>query len=199
MILQICGTADGQLDEVSTRTSDIKPLIHDQLAHDTGKWFPDENRILFTGREPGHGRRAYVQELAGGKPRAITPEGVTYNRISPDGARLAVAMAADFRTLIYPVTDGEPKPVPGLQPGEIPVGWSPDSRFLYCYRLGDVPLNIFKVELTNGRRTPWKQLVPPDPVGITYVSSILLSSDLKSYAYSIDRRLDVLYLLVGLN
>jgi hypothetical protein len=40
--------------------------------------------------------------------------------------------------------------------------------------------------------------MPPDPVGITFVTTIFISSDLKSYVYSIDQRLDVLYLVDGL-
>jgi hypothetical protein len=40
--------------------------------------------------------------------------------------------------------------------------------------------------------------MPPNPVGITFVTWIFMSSDLKSYVYSIDRRLDVHYLVDGL-
>jgi len=195
----ICGTPDGQLNEVPTKTYEVKPLIHDQLIHTTPHWFPDEKRILFIGQEAGHGQRAYVQDVAAGQPRAVTPEGATsYYRLSPDGTQLAMAMGADLRTVVYPVTGGEPKPVPGLQPEEVPVAWSQDDHFLYCYRLGEVPADVVRVEIATGARTVWKKLMPPNPVGITFVTSIFMSSDLKSYVYSIDRRLDVLYLVDGL-
>jgi dipeptidyl aminopeptidase/acylaminoacyl peptidase len=196
----ICATPDGQLNEVATKTSDIKPITHDQLVHSFPHWLPDESRIVFIGQQAGHGQRAYVQDLAGGEPRAITPEGVsTYYRLSPDGTQLAVATGADYRTVVYPVAGGDPRPVPGLEPGEIPIAWSPDNRSLYCYRLGNVPADLFRVETANGHRSPWKSLVPRDPVGITFVSSIVMSSDLKSYVYSVNRRLDVLYLVEGLH
>jgi hypothetical protein len=107
-------------------------------------------------------------------------------------------MGADYKTVVYPIDGGNPRPVPGLQPGEVPVAWSLDNRFLYCYRLGDLPVNIFRVELASGHRSPWKQVSPPDPIGITFLSGIYFSADLKSYVYSVQRRLDVLYVVEGL-
>ena len=195
----ICATPEFQLNEVPTGTGEIKSLTHDQLIHISAQWFPDEKRVLFIGQEPGRSPRAYVQDLATGQPRAITPEGVAgAYRLSPDGTQLAVAMGTDYRTFIYPVNGGEPRPVPGLDPGEVPIAWTPDNRFLYCVRLGDMPAEISRVEVASGRRASWKKLNPPDPVAITYLGSVYMSSDGKSYAYSINRRLDVLYLVEGL-
>jgi Tol biopolymer transport system component len=72
----IC-TPEGQLNEVPTGTGEIKRLTHDNLIHSQiVHWFPDEKRILFTAQEPGHGVR-YVQDLANGQPRSITPEGAS--------------------------------------------------------------------------------------------------------------------------
>jgi len=196
----ICVSPEGQVNEVPAKTGEIKPLIHDQLIHNGARWFPDEKRILFIGGEPAHGPHAYVQDLPSGQPRAITPEGASvFYGISPDGRLLAIAMGADYRTMIYPVGGGDPRPVAGLQPGEVPVAWSPDGRFLYCHRVGDVPTEVFEVEVATGRRATWKKLTPPDPVGITFLSQIFLSSDLKSYVYSFNRRLHVLYLVEGLH
>src|SRR5262249_17079159 len=41
-----------------------------------GNWFPDGQRILVSGNERGHGSRLFVVDVAGGAPRAISPEGV---------------------------------------------------------------------------------------------------------------------------
>ena len=195
----ICQTPDGQLVQVPTRTGEIKPLTHDRILHSWSQWFPDETRVLFLGQEPGRGQRAYVQDITGGQPRAITPEGASfYYRLSHDGTQLAVAMGADYKTVVYPVAGGEPRPVSGLKPGEVPVAWSVDGRSLYCYRLGDLPIDVFRVDLAAGSRSPWKQLAPPNPVGITFVALISITPDLKSYVYHFSRRLDVLYLVEGL-
>ena len=195
----ICIDPDGQLIEVPTKTGDVKQLTHDRLLHGIAYWTPDEKQIVFLGQEPGHDQRAYIHDLATGQARAITPEGTnSVGKLSPDGTQLAVSIGGDHKTIVYPINGGEPKPVPGLEPAEIPVGWSPDSRFLYCYRLGDVPVNIFRIDVTSGLRTSWRQLAPPDPTGISSLLNISLSSDAKSYVYSYQRRLDALYLVEGL-
>ena len=196
----ICTTAEGQLNEVPTGTGEVKPLTHDNLIHGAAvHWFPDEKRILFSAQEPGHGVRYYVQDLATGQPRAVTPEGASLSfSLSPDASKLAVAMGNDYRTFIYPIDSGDPRPVPGLEPGEVPVAWTPDSRFLYCIQLGDMRGQIFQVDVASGRRLPWKKLNPPDPVGLTFIGQMFISANGDSYVYSINRRLDVLYLVEGL-
>jgi Tol biopolymer transport system component len=195
----VCSTPDGQLTEVPIKTGETRVLTHDKLQHGGPEWFSDEKRILFPGQEPGSGQRLYVQDTTGGEARAITPEGAGIFRLSPDETRVAVAMGTDSRIAIYPVSGtGNPQTIPGLEADEVPAAWSSDSRFLYCYRLGRVPASIFRVEVATGRRTEWKKLVPPDPIGVTLVAGILFSADMKSYAYSINRRLDNLYLVEGL-
>ena len=49
---------------------------HGIKAFSWAGWFPDGKRILFAGFEEGKGQRMYVQDLSGGAPRPITPEGV---------------------------------------------------------------------------------------------------------------------------
>lgn len=64
--------------------------------------------------------------------------------------------------------------------------------------MGDVPMHVFRVELSTGRSTPWKGLMLPDPLGITYMQDLRFSSNMKSYDYDVQRKLDVLYLVDGL-
>jgi Tol biopolymer transport system component len=47
-------------------------------------WLPNGKSIVFIGKEKGHALRTYVQDLAGGPPRPITPEGITGHLVSPD-------------------------------------------------------------------------------------------------------------------
>ena len=197
----ICTNPDGQLNEVPTGTGEVKPLTHDNLIHSNAvHWFPDEKRILFAAQEPGHGVRYYLQDLATGQVRPVTPEGASLSHsLSPNATQLAVAMGNDYRTFIYPTERGDPRPVPGLEPGEVPIAWTPDSHFLYCIRLGDMRGQIFQVDVANGRRIPWKRLNPPDPVGLTFIGQMFVSANADSYVYSINRRLDVLYLIEGLH
>ena len=69
-------------------------ITSDSLSHGWAGWFPDGKKLVFVGAEPGHANRSWRQDLDGGKPVAITPEGVTGIRISPDGRTLAAVDTA---------------------------------------------------------------------------------------------------------
>src|SRR5207244_3948662 len=57
----ICVSPESQLNEVPTKSGEIKPLTHDHLIRFGAQWFPDEKRVLFLGQEDlSHGPRAYV-------------------------------------------------------------------------------------------------------------------------------------------
>src|SRR6185369_5482447 len=106
-------------------------------------WFPDGRRILISGHEPGRGSRIFVQDVAGGKPRAITPERVSFlfHPISPDG-RSIVATGTDGRLAIYPAEPASPRPLPGLDPGDIFLRWTPDGSSVFVYRPSSPPLRV---------------------------------------------------------
>jgi hypothetical protein len=57
-------------------------------------------------------------------------------------------------------------PVKGLEPREEPIQWSADGRALYVRGVGDFETKIYRVEIASGRRRIWKQIVPPNPVGL---------------------------------
>jgi serine/threonine protein kinase/Tol biopolymer transport system component len=189
-----------QIVMLPTGAGEPRPFTHDQINHQRAFFFPDGKRVLFAGNEPGRGARLYVQDLAGGKPQAITPEGIRLSRskpISPDGSSV-IARGADGRVYLYPVSPGEPRPVPGLEPGEIPAQWSPDGKSLYVYRRGEVPARVFRVDVATGKRELWKELQPGDATGLEEVANVWLTPDGKSYVYNHIRTLSDLYLAEGL-
>jgi hypothetical protein len=172
--------------------------VRDYLAAD---WLPDGKRILFAGIEPGQGVRCYLQDIAGGPPRPLAPEGVTIrlgqHSISPDGAWFA-AMNSQGQVSLYPVEGGEPRPIPGLQLGDAPLRWSADESALFVLRKTGLPARIFRVEVTTGRSELWKDILPSDPAGITELYSLQLAADETSYYYSYIRTFSDLYLIDGL-
>jgi serine/threonine protein kinase len=172
--------------------------VRDYLAAD---WLPDGKRILFAGVEPGHGARCYLQDIVGGPPRPVAPEGVTIrlgqHSISPDGAGFA-AMNSQGQVSLYPVEGGEPRPLLGLKPGDAPLRWSADERALFVLRKTGLPAKIFRVEVTTGRSELWKDILPSDPAGIIELYSLQLAADETSYYYSYIRTLSDLYLIEGL-
>ena len=46
------------------------------MHYERVEWFPDGQRILFTGNEPNHSPRTFIQDLTGGKPTPVTPEAI---------------------------------------------------------------------------------------------------------------------------
>ena len=59
----------------------------------SAQWFRDGKSVLICGNEPGKGTRFYVQEIAGGVARPVTPEGTRDGWLSADG-KLVLARAA---------------------------------------------------------------------------------------------------------
>ena len=162
-------------------------------------WLPDGRRMLISGSEPGRGVRLWVQAVEETKPRAISPEGyrMLWAGISPDG-RFTVVTGPDQRYYLYPVAGGEPTAITGLVAGDIPCSWSADGRTLLVRRRGEVPARIMSFDIESGKKELWKELLPPDPAGVTTVSPVIVTSDRKSYAYSYQRSLADLYVVDGL-
>ena len=144
---------------------------------------------------------SYVQDLAGGPPRAITPEGVTAyfaRMVSPDGAH-AFAIAPDGTITIYPTDDGEPRVVPGTSADDLPIGWAEGGEHLFVQHGTGRPARVERVRVSDGERETWLELSPPDPAGVTVIGPIRLSLDGRAYAYSYRRVLDELYMVEGVS
>jgi hypothetical protein len=63
---------------------------------------------------------------------------------------------------------------------------------------GQVPTQVFRIDLGTGQRSLWKSVEPADAAGIDTIGRVLLSADTKSYVYSYVRTLSNLYLVEGL-
>src|SRR5438552_7432919 len=111
---------------------------------------------LFTGSEAGSGNRIYVQEVVGGDPRPISPEGYrTLSRsIAMDDRSLIVA-APDGALMRMRVAGGLTTLVPGTQPGDVLLGWASDGKRIFVYHGAELLPRIFTVDLTNGERRLW--------------------------------------------
>lgn len=164
-----------------------------------GAWLPDGKRIVFTAIEAGQRARAYVQDVETGSMRPITPAGVDMpeKAASPDGKSVLVSL--DKKWFLHPIDGGTPRPFSLLGAGDRPRQWSADGRFLYVVHGGSVPpVAIERVDVTTGRREPWKTLAPSDPVGIELLDTVVISPDGRGYCYSYARRQHELYVVEGL-
>ncbi len=198
-VIVVTPIAPGQLRLLPTGAGETQSLTTDNINHQWARWFPDGKRLVFSGNEPGRGVRFYSQDIAGGKPKAISPEGVDAQNfaISPDGQMIA-GIGPDQKGYLYPAAGGEPRPVSGMEPGDMPINWSQDARSLYLCRTGEVPAKVYRLELATGKKSVWKQIAPLDPTGVSTIGPILMTPDGKTYVYGFHRTLGDLYLVEGL-
>jgi Tol biopolymer transport system component len=188
-----------QLRLLTTGAGEARELTKDNINHSWAHWFPDGKRILFAGNEPGKGVRLYVYDPTSGKNLPITPEGVsgTAFLISPDSEMVA-GIGPDQKGYLYPVAGGEPRVIPGLNPGELPLTFSTDGGSLYIYQPGELPARVDRLDVRTGQRTLWKQLMPSDPAGVETIGPILMTADAKTCVFGYHRMLADLYLVEGL-
>ena len=193
------GDKETDLFLLPTGPGEPRPLRGHDIIHSAATFFPDGKRVLLAGTEPNHGLRLYVQDTEADKVEAVTPEGTNgfSFALSPDGHSIA-AVGPDDKAYLFPVPSGDPVPIKGLQPGEVPVAWTADGRSLYVYRGGELPAKVYRLELATGNRVLWKELMPPDPAGVEFVGPVLPTPDGKSYVYGYRRLLSDLYLVEGL-
>jgi Tol biopolymer transport system component/predicted Ser/Thr protein kinase len=197
--LAVTDLQSGEFTLLPTGAGEPQVLPKNGINCQAATWFPDGKRLLISGNEPGHGTRLYVQDIAGGKPKAITPEGVSFifPTLSPDGKTVA-ATGPDRRIALYPIDPGEPQPMPGIEADDVPVRWTHDGSALFVYRPSAPPLRVDRIDVRTGRRTLWKELRPPDPSGVDQVGPIVIAPDESSYVFSYRRAIDELYLATGL-
>jgi Tol biopolymer transport system component len=164
-------------------------------------FFPDGKRILLSGTEHGHAMRNYIQDIDGGKPQPMTPEGVASvwktRPISPDGKSI-IALDPDGKLYIYPAGGGERRLLPGVEPGEIPLRWGADGTSIFVTQPGEIPARVFRVDMATKSRKLVAELSVPDRTGLTGIRYIQMTADGKAYAYTFSRFLTELYIIEGL-
>jgi Tol biopolymer transport system component len=190
-----------------TGAGETKVLEGDGHHFEEAAFFPDGKRILLLARDPGHGDRSYVQGLPTGNARALAPEGVSCNVVSPDGKEVA-CIGPQGEGVTYSVEGGASRPIPGFRTGEEgPIVWSSDGRFLFVgpvgiggpfKRTGDA-LRVFRLDLTTGKRELWREFRAQDRATLLFpLYYFAMTPDGRSYAYSSFNAPTDLYLVTGL-
>ena len=163
-------------------------------------WMPDGKSLLVAASETGKGARLFLQDVEGGKARAITKEGIETAfpgfAISPDGRKVA-AIGPDHRGILITIGSDEGRPIVGIGDQEFPIRFSDDGRFLYAWKR-DLPAPVYRVDIETGRRELWKALMPVDPAGVERISNVVVTPDGKFYAYTYARQLADLFIVEGL-
>lgn len=73
--------------------------------------------------------------------------------------------------------------------------WSADGRSFFLFREGELPTTIWRLDLSDGRRTQIAALAPADRTGVRRLSTVLTTADGRSFVYTYAQTLSDLYLL----
>ena len=196
--LSVIPSSPEQLVMLPTGVGSEKVLPPGPIIHYFGaRWFPDGQHILVVGRAAGHGYRCYVQNVSGGEPKPITPEGIVGGLVSPDGKEV-LANDAQRKFWLYPVAGGKPQPVPGIGSKDVPVQWSADGQSLFVAQDGALSAKVYRFDLATGKGQFWKELAPANRTGLVGVGPVVVTPTGNAYAYIYETVLSNLYLAKGL-
>jgi eukaryotic-like serine/threonine-protein kinase len=164
-------------------------------------WMPD-GKSFYYGADDGHGFRMYLQDLAGGKPRAVTPV-ITVKSyyfethlVSADG-KFLFARDTSGKAKLYPVAGGEPQDLTGLMPEDVWMTWTKDGRAAYVFHDEKTSATVYRLDVSSGKRQLVAKVAPVDPAGVTSISNVLYTPDGKAYAYSDTQELSELFVVAG--
>jgi len=193
------GEKSARLTLLPTGAGESRTLLADGFeVFVRAAWLPDGKAIVFSGNEPGHAPRVYLLEVATGRFRAITPEGVGVREIgaflSPDGK--FILAVKDRETVLWPVSGDGPISIRGLSPDDVPIQVSADGESLYVARFGEAVRRVWLLELRTGKRRLWKELRGADPP--TRLTSLFVTPNGASYAYGTYRPISTCYVVEGL-
>ncbi|MHB8215876.1 MAG: protein kinase domain-containing protein [Candidatus Sulfotelmatobacter sp.] len=169
----------------------------EQIHNGTARFLEDGKRVTLNANEPGHGVRCYLVNLDGGKPIPITPEGITGGLVSPDGQYILRANDAGV-VAVYPITAGEPRLIPNLEAGFVPLQWTDGNSAVYGYHRGQLPTALYKVNIVTGEKAVIQELQPESSVGVVSIAPVVVNRDGSRSAYSYYQVFSVLYLISGL-
>ena len=179
-----------QLVLLSTSGSEPKTLPNPGIKEfHYGSFFPDGRHILFTGVEAHKDAliRSYVQDINTGDVHPLAEEMTVALSVSPDGKGVII-LQPDQIYYIQPLDGGQATPIPGLESGDEPIQWSDDNRSVYVIGAGEFATKIYRVSLTTGDRREWKEIDPPNKVGLvgleTNRGGSLISPDGKVCVYT---------------
>jgi eukaryotic-like serine/threonine-protein kinase len=170
-------------------------------------FLPDGIAIVFGGREEGRGNQIYIQDLQGGLPRAISPEGVRTQGLTTADGRFVMGSSRG-QHILFSVGDEKPRPLTFLSSDDSPLEWTRDGRFLYVLRgspWADTQARVYqtmeaqidKVDVVTGVRTAWKTITPDDTVGLEAVNQVMVTPDGNAYCYGYLRTLSALFVIEG--
>ena len=147
-----------QLFVVPLTVGEPRQLTDDAIDHHFAFWMPNSTEILFVGEEPGHGFRVYQQDIHGGSPTALTPEGCALAGSNVSFDSKTVLLQCSGTWMLLKLGLGTLEKAQGIQPNERVLRWTRDGG-LWVFNTGAMNLgHVIKVDPSTGSRKPWKEI-----------------------------------------
>ena len=160
-------------------------------------WMPDSKRLLVGGSRSGEPIRLWMQDIEGSAPRRVGPDSIGDAPVVSRDGRHFLSSAAG-RVQIHTLEGNEPsRDVPGFEPSDDVIGWSADQRWAIV-RAPGLPMRLYRIDISNGRRELWKEETPPDAAGLGQPRDVFLSEDHTALAYGYRQALAELFVVDGL-
>jgi hypothetical protein len=184
---------------IPTAAGQRRELRHAAIARFFGGgWFADGETIVVIAGADETRTRLYVWDTGNSAaPRAVSSEGHYKAAVVAPHGQLIAASRIGVPLALYPVDGGEPLPIPDAATDDLPLRWSTDGKSLFVRSGSGMPAVIERIEIASGRRTPVKQLMPADRAGLFGISSVTITPDGASYAYTFASSIGTLYLVEG--
>jgi WD40 repeat protein len=180
-----------------TGVGDVKTITAPNFHYRSADWTADGNLVV-RASEGDRPIRFWTQDITGGQPRAITPEGVDGRFVTVKNADYVCARDAKEKFQLFPITAGTPRAVPGLSSKDAVVGGSPSSNVLYVMPENwELTAEVWKVNIDSGTRSPFFKIGPSDTAGVIGVSPPKVVADGRRYLYVQVREFSVLYEAAG--
>jgi hypothetical protein len=157
----------------------------------------NQERYIVVGHYSGKQYQCFEFDNQRGTLRPVCPEGIpdaTIYFLSPDRK----LFLSPGRWTVFPVNGGPPQPVRGINSSETVVGWRADSRSLYVRpdRESGTTIPVSVLDIATGKKTPWKEIHPTQPV--LEIHHLNIAPDGRAYAYNFVLIQSDLYVAKGL-
>jgi eukaryotic-like serine/threonine-protein kinase len=187
------------LEIVPVGVGEPRTIECDLVELSAWQFHPDMKRLIVLGNHAGESKQLFEVAIdTSSKARPIT-SGLALGgsfALSHDGNTIAAGMHE--RIVLIPLDGGEPQPLPGTVPGDVPLEWSTDDKSIFISERGQATLKVYRLDVQSGERHEWLPIHPDDPAGILDIMPVQVTPDGMTYAYGYRRLLSDLYIVTGL-
>jgi Tol biopolymer transport system component len=162
---------------------------------------PDGKHVVYPASESGHLPRVFMQDLAGGAPQPISPEGVAGWFVSPNGQWVSVNVhdpnSNAFHPAMLSIADKKTVDIKGFAADETALGWTSDNQ-VYVGRKPEpgAGVSVEKLNPQTGVRVPWRT-ISAAPFGGVVIDTFVVTPDGANYGFGYRVRLSDLYTVSG--